>query len=100
MSAVPKTRSRIVLGPELNGTLMTPEEFDDVEEYDENYVYELIHGVLIVNPIPLERKPVRTSTIGELPPGHPQRDLQTSALDVTLPELYVRRRTAAAGLIA
>lgn len=36
----------LVLGLELNGTLMTPEEFDAVEEYDEDYRYELIHGVL------------------------------------------------------
>src|SRR5262249_52697151 len=36
---------------ELAGTLMTPEEFDAVEDYDENYRYELINGVLIVAPI-------------------------------------------------
>jgi hypothetical protein len=48
------TESKIVLGPELNEILMTPEEFDAVEEYDENYRYELIHGVLVVNAIPLE----------------------------------------------
>ena len=32
---------------------MTPEEFDALEEYDENYRYELVHGVLVVTPIPL-----------------------------------------------
>ena len=40
------------LGPGLAGTYMTPREFDSVEIWDETYVYELINGVLIVNPPP------------------------------------------------
>jgi Uma2 family endonuclease len=38
---------------------MTPDEFDDHEEWVPGYRYELIHGVLIVNPPPdvSERKP-------------------------------------------
>jgi hypothetical protein len=42
MSAVAQRKSKIVLGPELNGTLMTPEEFDAVEEYDDNYVHTAV----------------------------------------------------------
>src|SRR5437868_4177651 len=41
-----------VLAPELAGTLMTPEEFDAVQEADEDHVYELIHGMLVVSPPP------------------------------------------------
>ncbi len=37
------------VGPADNGQLMTPEEFDAIEEYDELYLYELIEGVLIVS---------------------------------------------------
>ena len=51
MSTLPADASPI-LGPESAGMLMTPEEFDAVNDYDENYRYELIHGVLVVNPIP------------------------------------------------
>lgn len=40
------------IGSEDNGRLMTPDEFDAVEEYDDNYRYELIKGVLIVNAAP------------------------------------------------
>ena len=42
-----------------NGILMTPEEFDAIDDYDDNYRYELINGVLIVNPMPsvFERDP-------------------------------------------
>ena len=35
-----------------NGILMTRDEFDAIDDYDENYRYELINGVLIVNPMP------------------------------------------------
>src|SRR2546430_3332169 len=45
-------QERIVLGPRSAGMLLSTEEFDAIQEYDENYVYELIHGVLIVSPIP------------------------------------------------
>jgi Uma2 family endonuclease len=40
-----------VFGPESSGILMTPEEFDRAE-FEEGWRYELIHGVLVVNPIP------------------------------------------------
>jgi Uma2 family endonuclease len=39
-----------VLGREHNGIVMTPDEFDAVEDCDRNYRYELIHGVLVVSP--------------------------------------------------
>jgi len=47
----------------LAGMLMTRRKSSTpVAEYDENYTYELIHGVLVVNPIPnAEEKPGRTS---------------------------------------
>lgn len=38
------------LGPWANGMLMTPEEFDTVAEWDPDYRYELVNGVLIVSP--------------------------------------------------
>jgi len=38
------------LGPWANGMLMTPAEFDTATEWDPDYRYELINGVLIVSP--------------------------------------------------
>lgn len=38
------------VGPESNGMHMTPEEFDSLDDWDENYRYELVNGVLIVVP--------------------------------------------------
>src|SRR5258707_5987624 len=50
---------RYAIGRRHNGILMTPEEFDAIDDYDENFSYELINGVLIVNPMPsrFERDP-------------------------------------------
>src|SRR5258708_548639 len=46
MSTAVAENPKLVLGRELNGIAMTPEEFDAVEEYDDNYSYELIHAGL------------------------------------------------------
>ena len=67
-----------VLGPESAGMLLTPEEFDQVTEYDERYRYELIRGVLVVTPIPAEAEASPNDELGamlrqyqrEHPQGH------------------------------
>ena len=38
------------IGPWANGMLMTPEEFDTAAEWDPDFRYELVNGVLIVSP--------------------------------------------------
>ena len=47
------------LSLESAGALMTPEEFDTIDDYDELYCYELVHGVLVVrdHPPPEEAGP-------------------------------------------
>lgn len=40
------------ISPRDNGMLMTPEEFDELRNRDEEHCYELINGVLIVSPAP------------------------------------------------
>jgi hypothetical protein len=56
----------IVLGPELAGALLTPDEFDGVEDWDEDYVYELVHGVLVVTPPPSESERGPNDSLGHL----------------------------------
>src|SRR5260370_18690252 len=82
----------LVLGPELAGTLMTPEEFDDAKEWDEDYVYELIHGVLVVAPPPLEAERGPNDVLGFLLRFYRQEHRSGPTLDDTLPEQYVRTR--------
>ena len=43
------------LGPDANGMLITPAEFDGAE-CEAGWRYELIRGVLIVTPAPLEEE--------------------------------------------
>jgi Uma2 family endonuclease len=83
----------VILGPESAGLLMTPEEFDAVEEYDENYCYELVHGVLVVTPVPLAEETGPNELLGFLLLYYRQFHPQGSALDHTLPQQYVRTQT-------
>jgi Uma2 family endonuclease len=84
---------KLVLGIELAGTLMTPEEFDAVEEYDDLYFYELINGVLVVTPLPLEAEADPNEELGRLLRNYQEDHPQGSALDKTLQERIVRTRT-------
>jgi Uma2 family endonuclease len=78
------------LAPELAGIRLSPEEFDAVEEYDELYNYELVHGVLIVAPLPAvgERRP--NDRLGYLLQYYQDHHPQGAALDLTLPEHLIR----------
>lgn len=76
----------IVLGLEMAGTFLTPEEFDAVEEVDRNYRYELIDGKLIVTPPPLEAERGPNEELGFLLNLYRHQHPQGSALDDTLPE--------------
>jgi len=80
----------LVLGPGLAGTLMSPEEFDEAEDVDENFRYELIHGVLVVAPPPLEEERGPNEELGFLLRLYRMQHPQGSALDDTLSEQYVR----------
>lgn len=82
--------STIVLGPEHNGILMSVDEFDAIKDYDGNYRYELIHGVMIVCPIPLPTERVLNDELAyglrTYQVDHPNGD----RLDFMLPENYVQ----------
>jgi Uma2 family endonuclease len=92
--SIADVESKVYLCPELAGTLMTLEEFDAVEDYDEEYRYELIHGRLIVVPIPLESEADPNEELGYLLRKYKEEHSQGSALDKTLSERYVRTRTS------
>ena len=81
---------KLVLGPESAGMLMTPKEFDAVEEYDESFRYELIHGVLVVSPISLPQERGPNELLGHYLLLYQESHPQGSCLDLTLPQEYVR----------
>jgi Uma2 family endonuclease len=81
---------KINLGLRSAGMRMTPEEFDAVTRYDDRYCYELIHGVVVVNPIPLEAEGDPNGELEFLLRYYKHYHPQGSALDKTLAERYVR----------
>ena len=90
MSIAQTTKTkRIRLNQASNGMLMTPEEFDAVTDYDDLFVYELIHGVLIVSPIPGESERDPNEELGFLLRNHQYNHPQGSILDKTLSEQYI-----------
>jgi Uma2 family endonuclease len=84
--------TKLVLGPRLAGTAMTPEEFDAVEEYDENHCYELINGVLVVTPFPLAEEAGPNEELGYLLRSYRHEHPRGPVLDATLPRRYVFTR--------
>lgn len=85
------------LGPRSGGMLLEPKEFDAVTDYDGRYSYELVRGVVIVNPIPREAESDPNEELGHWLRNYKESHVittqppaQGSALDKTLPERYVR----------
>src|SRR5262245_37919265 len=56
----------LVLTPHLAGIRLSPEEFDAVEQCDKSWRYELILGVLVVSPHPLEAERDSNGEVGYL----------------------------------
>jgi Uma2 family endonuclease len=77
------------LGPRSAGVVMTPEEFDAIDDYDPSYCYELIHGVLVVSPIPSPEETGPNELLGHLLMEYKEHHPQGSALDSTLAQQYV-----------
>ncbi len=80
------------IGPECAGILMSPEEFDAVDDHDEDYRYELVRGVLVVTPVPLEEEADPNERFGGLLFLYQELHPQGRTLDRTRPERYVRTR--------
>src|SRR3954454_19073482 len=91
MNALLETKPALYLCPELAGTLMTPEEFDAVERFKEGYRYELVHGVMIVNPIPLPAETGPNERLGVL--LYLYQHQSPGTIDATLPQQYIRTAT-------
>jgi Uma2 family endonuclease len=80
------------IGPGSAGILMSAEEFDSIAEFAEGYCYELVHGVLVVTPIPSEMEASPNETLGGLLFVYREQHPLGSALDLTLPERYIVTR--------
>jgi Uma2 family endonuclease len=83
----------IALKPALAGVRMAPEEFDAAEDWEENYRYELIDGVLVVTPPPLEAERDPNGELDYLLRRYREDHPQGHTLDKTLSEQTVRTRS-------
>ena len=76
-------------GPRDAGAIMTLDEFEEAD-YELGYRYELIHGVLVVTPPPLEEERDANEELGYWLRSYHDTNPQGKALDLTLPEQNVR----------
>jgi Uma2 family endonuclease len=79
----------IYLCLEMAGTLMTPEEFDAVEDYDDEYRYELVNGVLVVTPLPLAAESGPNEELGYLLRRYQEDHPQGKIINASLAEQYI-----------
>jgi Uma2 family endonuclease len=87
---VPATAQELMLYPDMAGALMTPEEFDLAEaDPDDGCRYELIHGVLVVTPIPADAEVGPNELLGHFLLLYRENNPQGRVLDLTLPERHV-----------
>lgn len=91
-------RVRAPLGPQAAGIPMTGKEFDKAD-FERGWRYELIHGVLVVSPTPLEQERDPNEELGHWLRTYRETHPQGRCLDKTLPEQTVvtgedRRRRA------
>ena len=82
-------KSRMTLGPDSAGVPLTPEEFDSAR-FRGTWRYELINGVLIVSPSPLEQERDPNEEFGRLLRNYQADHPDGASLDTTLSEQTIR----------
>src|SRR5215471_9031399 len=90
MATVVRKRRR-EFGPHSAGTIMTPQEFDRAD-FVEGWRYELIHGVLVVSPTPLENERDPNGELEYWLRSYRDNHPQGAALDATLSEHTVKTK--------
>ena len=58
--------TQFTLDVDSNGLRLSPDEFDEIEDWDDEYGYELINGIVVVNPIPSEAEADPNEILGVL----------------------------------
>ena len=77
------------LGPRDAGVPLSLAEFESAE-FEPGYRYELIHGVLVVTPPPLEEERDANEELGRWLRNYQESHPEGKSLDLTLPEQNIR----------
>jgi len=80
------------LGFDSAGLRMSPEEFDAVDAWDRQYRYELVDGVVVVNPLPSDAQADPNELLGFLLSSYRFNNPNGSLLNKTSQERYIRVR--------
>src|SRR6516225_10904811 len=93
MSTATLEQRGLMLGPDSAGVPLTLREFDRAEfDIEEGWRYELINGVLVVSPPPLEMERDPNEELGRWLRNYRETHPQGKILDKTLPEQTVRTK--------
>jgi Uma2 family endonuclease len=84
-----KRGNKLAFGPDSAGIVLTPVEFDRAD-FEDGWRYELVNGVLLVTPIPLESEANPNEELGRLLRNYQVDHSEGKALDSTLPERIVK----------
>jgi Uma2 family endonuclease len=87
--ALKDRRAKLRFGADANGIILTPTEFDRAD-FDENWRFELINGVLVVTPLPFVNEVDPNEELGYLLRAYKEYHPLGAALNATLPERIVR----------
>ncbi len=85
-------KKRVVLGPRSAGIRLTAAEFDAIRHWNRKFRYELINGVLVVSPAPLDAEVGPNDKLAFWLTYYQEYHPKGSALDATLPERMVITR--------
>ena len=88
LTEIPSSPARV--GPHSNGMLMTAAEYDAIQQWEDGYRYELVHGVLIVTPPPGAGERSPNDDLGYLIRNYQESHPNGSVVDETLPEQDIR----------
>ncbi len=89
MATATLQQTRLHIGPDSAGITLTPREFDQAD-FTEGWRYQLIKGILIVSPPPLELERDPNEELGHWLRTYQQGHPEGKCLDKTLPEHTVK----------
>ncbi|MBI4601033.1 MAG: Uma2 family endonuclease [Planctomycetes bacterium] len=89
MAITTREAVRLPLGPADAGMPMTLDEFE-AADFEPGHRYELIHGILVVTPPPLEEERDSNEELGRWLRNYQESEPQGKSMDLTLPEQNLR----------